>query len=82
MHEQDGNPEDPLFPSRRSGRLSPDAVQRLVARHVATAQRKYPSLAAKRITAHTLRHYVDGWVMWLAAASPLVAEPREPVPAT
>jgi integrase/recombinase XerD len=56
MHEQDGNPEDPLFPSRRGGRLSPDAVQRLVARHVATAQGKYPSLAAKRITAHTLRH--------------------------
>jgi integrase/recombinase XerD len=56
MHEQDGNPEDPLFPSRRSSRLSPDAVQRLVAKHVATAQGRYPSLAAKRITAHTLRH--------------------------
>jgi integrase/recombinase XerD len=56
MHEQDGTPEDPLFPSRRGGRLSPDAVQRLVAKHVATAQGKYPSLAAKRITAHTLRH--------------------------
>ena len=56
MHEQDGNPEDPLFPSRRGGRLSPDAVQRLVTRHAATAQGRYPSLAAKRITAHTLRH--------------------------
>jgi integrase/recombinase XerD len=56
IHEQDGNPEDPLFPSRRGARLSPDAVQRLVAKHAATAQRKYPSLAAKRITAHTLRH--------------------------
>ena len=56
MHEQDGNPEDPLFPSRRGGRLSPDAVQRLVAKHVGTAQAKYPSLAAKQITAHTLRH--------------------------
>jgi hypothetical protein len=29
-----------------------------------------------------LRHYVDGWVMWLAGASPLVAEPRVLVPAT
>ena len=56
MHEQDGNPEDPLFPSRRGARLSPDAVQRLVAKHAATAQRKCPSLAAKRITCHTLRH--------------------------
>ena len=27
-------------------------------------------------------HYVDGWVMWLAGASPLVAEPRVLVPAT
>ena len=33
-------------------------------------------------TAHMLRHYVDGWVMWPAAASPLVAEPRVLVPAT
>jgi integrase/recombinase XerD len=56
MHEQDANPEDPLFPSRRGARLSPDAVQRLVARHAATAQGNHPSLAAKRITAHTLRH--------------------------
>ena len=56
MHEQDGNPQDPLFPSRRGARLSPDAVQRLIAKHVAAAQDKYPSLAAKRITTHTLRH--------------------------
>lgn len=56
MHEQDGTPEDPLFPSRRGARLSPDAVQRLVAKHAAAAQAKYPSLAAKRITVHTLRH--------------------------
>lgn len=56
IHEQDGNPQDPLFLSRRGAPLSPDAVQRLVAKHVATAQAKYPSLAAKRITVHTLRH--------------------------
>ena len=34
------------------------------------------------VSPHRLRHYVDGWVMWLAAASPLVAEPRVLVPAT
>jgi integrase len=33
-------------------------------------------------TVHMLRHYVDGRVMWPAAASPLVAEPRVLVPAT
>jgi site-specific recombinase XerD len=56
MHEQGGNPENPLFPSRRGSRLSPDAVQRLVAKHVATAQSTCQSLMAKRITTHNLRH--------------------------
>ncbi len=56
MHEHGGGPEDPLFPSRRGGRLSPDAVQRLVAKHVATAQNSCPSLMTKRITTHNLRH--------------------------
>ncbi len=56
LHEQGGNPEDPLFTSPRGGRLSPDAVQRLVAKHVATAQSTCPSLMAKRITTHNLRH--------------------------
>ena len=36
----------------------------------------------RRARIHDIRHYVDGWVMWLAAASPLVAEPRVLVPAT
>jgi len=31
---------------------------------------------------HIPGHYVDGRVMWPAAASPLVAEPRVLVPAT
>jgi site-specific recombinase XerD len=56
MHEQGGNPEDPLLPSRRGSRLSPDAVQRLVAKHAATAQSTCPSLKGKRITTHNLRH--------------------------
>ena len=52
-----GASADPLFPSVRSGRrLSADGVQRLVARHVATASRKCPSLKAKKVTPHTLRH--------------------------
>ena len=45
-----------LFPSARGGRLSADAVQHLVARHVAAAQKGCPSLAKKRITPHVLRH--------------------------
>ena len=45
-----------LFPSARGGRLSADAVQHLVARHVAAAQKLRPSLAKKRVTPHVLRH--------------------------
>lgn len=45
-----------LFPSSRGGRLSADAVQRMVARHVAKAQETFPSLARKHVTPHVLRH--------------------------
>jgi len=56
LSEQCGKPSDPVFPSIRGGRLSADALQRLVSRHVATAQRACPSLAAKHVKPHTLRH--------------------------
>ena len=53
---QSGEPGDPVFPSSRGGRLSADALQRLVSRHVATACRTCPSLKEKSVTPHTLRH--------------------------
>ena len=57
LHEQQGNPDDPVFPSARGGLpLSADALQGLVARHTLTACRGCPSLATKRVTPHTLRH--------------------------
>jgi integrase len=56
LSEQKGDPGDPLFPSSRGGPLSADALQRAVARHVATASRVHPSLTAKTVTPHTLRH--------------------------
>ncbi|MHB8458071.1 MAG: tyrosine-type recombinase/integrase [Acidimicrobiales bacterium] len=56
LRERGGGPEDPLFPSRQSGRLSSDAVQRLVAKHVAAARTSCPSIESKRISAHNLRH--------------------------
>ena len=57
LHEQQGNPDDPVFPSARRGLpLSADALQGLVARHTLTACRACPSLATKRVTPHTLRH--------------------------
>jgi integrase len=62
--------------------MSRDAVHARITRYQQAAAESCPSLAGKNLTPHTLRHYVDGWVMWLAAASPLVAEPRVLVPAT
>ena len=56
LGERRGGPDDALFPSRRGGRLSPDAVQRLVAKHVTTARETCPSLANKQISTHNLRH--------------------------
>jgi len=72
LKERRGEPDDVVFPSRRGGRLSPDAVQRLVAKHVATARRTCPNLDRKRISSHNLRHYVDDWVMWPAGVFSLL----------
>jgi site-specific recombinase XerD len=54
--EQGGKLGEPVFPSSRGGRLSTDALQRLVAKYVARAARTCPSLAEKKVTPHTLRH--------------------------
>jgi len=56
LSQQSGKPEDPLFPSSKGGRLSADALQQLVLRHIATARQRCPSLASKTVTPHTLRH--------------------------
>jgi integrase/recombinase XerD len=45
-----------LFPSLSGGRLSADAVQDLVNKHVAAARLECPSLMKKRVTPHVLRH--------------------------
>ncbi|MBW2735463.1 MAG: site-specific integrase [Deltaproteobacteria bacterium] len=49
-------PSDPVFPSQRGGHLSRDAVERLIKKHVAKAELACPSLAAKRVSPHVLRH--------------------------
>jgi integrase/recombinase XerD len=56
LRERSAPPDDPVFPASRGGRLSEDAVERLVAKHVTAAQQRCPSLAGKRVTPHTLRH--------------------------
>ena len=49
-------PASPVFPTRRGTRMSADAVQRLVAKHAATAAHDCPSITTKHVTPHTLRH--------------------------
>lgn len=56
LHEQDPAPATLVFPSSRGGRLSADALQRLVGKHAAAAAARCPSLAEKKVTPHTLRH--------------------------
>ena len=56
LAERQGGDDDVLFPSRRGGRLSPDAVQRLIAKHVATAESACPTLCNRHISTHNLRH--------------------------
>jgi integrase/recombinase XerD len=56
LTERGGEPDDPLFPTRPGQQLSRDSVEHLVAKHASTAQQHCPSLHAKRITPHTLRH--------------------------
>ena len=56
LRERRDKPDDPLFPSRRGGPLSPDTVGELVAKHAATAAHECPSLKTKRVTPHVLRH--------------------------
>lgn len=49
-------PTDFVFPSRRGTRLSTDAVERLLAKHVHAAALTCPTLARKHVTPHVLRH--------------------------
>lgn len=56
LAERGADPDDPVFPSSRGGFMSADALQRLVARHVAAAAATCASLAGRSITPHTLRH--------------------------
>lgn len=56
LAERQGGPDDPLFPSRRRGPLSRDAVALLVAKHAAAAEQHCSSLGAKNVSPHVLRH--------------------------
>lgn len=56
LAERGGQPADPLFPTSQGRQLSRDALERRLAKHATTASERCPSLRAKRITPHVLRH--------------------------
>ncbi len=56
LRERSGQPDNPLFPNTRGGFLSRDGVEYLLAKHVAAAKQKCPSIQKKRISPHVLRH--------------------------
>ncbi|RNL49469.1 tyrosine-type recombinase/integrase [Arthrobacter oryzae] len=56
LNERTGRPGSALFPGPRGNALSRDAIERRLATHVCTATESCPSIAAKHVTMHTLRH--------------------------
>jgi site-specific recombinase XerD len=85
LRERSGQPDDPLFPNARGGFLSRDGVEYLLAKHVAVAGKKCPSIQKKRVSPHVLRHTaamellqhgVDLTViaLWLGHESPETAQ--------
>jgi len=56
LDERDGRASEPVFPTARGGRLSRDALERRLSKHLALAGQGCPTLAAKPVTMHVLRH--------------------------
>jgi site-specific recombinase XerD len=59
LAERQGHSTDPLFVTRRGGPLSRDALERRVAKYTATAASWCPTLHEKKVSPHTLRHFLS-----------------------
>ncbi len=58
LRERHGQPEDPVFPSVRGGRLSRDAIESRLTKYAHLAARSCPSLKRKKVTPHVCRHSI------------------------
>ena len=56
LSERSDRPTEPLFVSRSGTALSRDAIERRLAKYTDIARKTCPSLAAKNVTMHVLRH--------------------------
>jgi len=58
LREREAASSSPAFPNARGGPLSRDGVQYILSKHVSAARKTCPSLKAKRVSPHVLRHYL------------------------
>ena len=56
LKEREGQPQDPLFPTRQGRPLTRSGVRQLLTKHIATAVPSCPTLNDKPVSPHTLRH--------------------------
>lgn len=56
ISERGGRRDEPLFPTRTGRRLSPDAVERIVAKHAHTAASRDHTFPGEGVHPHVLRH--------------------------
>ena len=82
LTETRATPTDPLFVTTCGRPLSRYGIGAIIDRHIYTATESCPTLATKTVSAHTLRHYGNDWVMWPAGVFPLTGLPGVPIPAT
>jgi integrase/recombinase XerD len=75
LRERRGQPSDPLFPSARGAALGYDGLDHMLKKHISTASRLCSSLRQKRVTFHSLRHYVSLTTMSRPHAKPYSLRP-------
>jgi len=56
LPERNGQPSDVVFPNAQGSPLSRDGLEYLLTKHLAIARSHCPSLKAKRVSPHVLRH--------------------------
>jgi site-specific recombinase XerD len=78
--DKSGREDHPLFFNQQRGKLSRGGIAWLIGKH--QKMTGDPTLINADLSPHTLRHYVDGWVMWPAGVFPLLSLSQAPVPAT
>jgi len=73
---QGGDPGRPLFLNRYGDAITRFGVHELVARSVEVAGEKIPSLKAKRVSPHTIRHYLPSRIMSCRGTGPAFRSKR------